>query len=99
MSKKQTKSPEQLQYIREYTESTYDRLTVRMKKGSKDELIAFMNEKLHQIDELERTVNKTPEQEDLLIKLKSLYCFSKQGTPSVNGLILQLLKLETGIEF
>lgn len=88
----------QLDIQREYNKANYDRISVRIKKGTRDKLIQHMTNKLSEIEVLEKIEDRTLEQEQYLQELKELYTLTKTGTPSMNSLILALLKRETGIQ-
>ena len=100
--KKYTSSEEaytaQINNQREYNKEHYDRISVRIKKDTREKLIEHMSAKLSEIQELEKTQIRTPAQEQHLQDLKELYTLTKTGTPSMNSLIIALLKRETGIQ-
>lgn len=100
--KKYTSSEEaytaQIDNQREYNKQHYDRISVRIKSGTREKLIEHMSAKLSEIQELEKMQDRTTEQEKHLQDLKELYTLTKTGTPSMNGLIIALLKRETGIQ-
>jgi len=100
--KKYTSSEEaytaQIDNQREYNKTHYDRISVRIKKDTREKLIAHMTAKLSEISELEKMQSRTSEQEQHLQDLKELYTLTKTGTPSMNSLIIALLKRETGIQ-
>lgn len=88
----------QIDNQREYNKEHYDRISVRIKAGTREKLIAHMSTKLSEIQELEKMQGRTPVQEKHLQDLKELYTLTKTGTPSMNSLIIALLKRETGIK-
>lgn len=91
---------QKIKNITSYNEKTYDRLTVRMKKGCKEQLIEHMEQKIEELKELEaKGFMLSFEEERLRQHLRDLYSVSTRGTPSVNDLILNLLRKETGIDF
>lgn len=81
-----------------YNKTAYDRLTVRIASGNRERLLDHMRNMLERVDVLENMGSRTEEQEQELVKLKSLYQVSDRGIPSINNLICQLLKAETGID-
>ncbi len=81
-----------------HNSESYDRLTVRIAKGNKDVLIAHMEQKIARINDLQNMTDRTAEQSQELKRLESFYQMSDRGIPSVNHLICQLLKAETGID-
>ncbi len=87
-----------IKYQDERNEQVYDRLTVRLPKGYKEKLLDYMTTKIKEITILENMENRTEDQENLLQELKVLYTVSDRGTPSVNNLIINLLRKETGID-
>lgn len=88
----------QIDNQREYNKTHYDRISVRIKKDTREKLIDHMSTKLSEIQELEKMQTRTPKQEQHLKDLKELYTYTKTGTPSMNSLIIALLKRETGIQ-
>ena len=82
----------------QYNKTAYDRLTVRIASGNRERLLDHMQSMLARIDDLENMDNRTEEQDQELARLKSLYQVSDRGIPSINNLICQLLKMETGID-
>lgn len=88
----------QIDNQREYNKEHYDRISVRIKTGTREKLLEHMSCKLSEIADLEMIENRTPEQEQHLQDLKELYTLTKTGTPSMNSLIIALLKRETGIQ-
>lgn len=88
----------QIDIQRGYNKEHYDRITVRIKKDTRKKLIEHMSAKLAEISSLEKMKDRTPEQEQRLEDLKDLYTLTKTGTPSMNSLIIALLKRETGIQ-
>lgn len=88
----------QIDNQREYNKTHYDRISVRIKKDTREKLIEHMSAKLSEIQELEKMKDRTLEQEQHLQDLKELYTLTKTGTPSMNSLIIALLKRETGIQ-
>ena len=88
----------QIDNQREYNKTHYDRISLRIKTGTREKLIEHMSAKLSEIQELKKIEDRTPEQEQRLQDLKELYTLSKTGTPSMNSLIIALLKRETGIQ-
>lgn len=86
--------------IANYNEEHYERLTVRMKKGCKEQLVEYMHSRIKRLAELEEKDFMLSDREDAEKRhLKALYSVSTRGTPSVNDLILNLLRKETGIDF
>lgn len=83
--------------IEGYNKKTYDRVTFNMPKGYKDKLHAYMKERIKDIEALEKIENRTPEQQQELERLQSMYQLSTRGEPSLNTLIIKLLEQETGI--
>lgn len=81
-----------------YNKTAYDRLTVRIASGNRELLLDHMQSMLARIDNLENMESRTEEQEQELRKLQTLYKVSDRGTPSINHLICELLKTETGID-
>lgn len=81
-----------------YNKTAYDRLTVRIASGNRELLLDHMKSMLARVDDLESMASRTEEQDQELVKLKSLYQVSDRGIPSINNLICQLLKMETGID-
>ena len=88
----------QINNQRVYNKEHYDRISVRIKKDTREKLIEHMSTKLSEIQELEKMTDRTPAQEQHLQGLKELYTLTKTGTPSMNSLIIALLKRETGIQ-
>ena len=89
-----------LQYINGddgYNKRAYDRVTFNMPKGYKDKLQAYMRDRIDDIKTLEDNSDRTPEQQQELEKLQSMYQLSTRGEPSLNTLIIKLLEQETGI--
>lgn len=84
--------------IEGYNKKTYDRVTFNMPKGYKDKLHAYMKERIKDIEELEKIEDRTPEQQQELTRLQSMYQLSTRGEPSLNTLIIKLLEQETGIQ-
>ena len=81
-----------------YNKTAYDRLTVRIASGNRERLLDHMQIMMARIDNLENMESRTEEQDQELARLKSLYQVSDRGIPSINNLICQLLKMETGID-
>ena len=81
-----------------YNKVAYDRLTVRIASGNRERLVDHMQTMLARVHDLETMESRTAEQEQELAKLKDLYQVSDRGIPSINNLICQLLKIETGID-
>lgn len=81
-----------------YNKTAYDRLTVRIANGNRERLLEHMQSMLARIDILENMESRTEEQEQELSRLKVLYQVSDRGIPSINHLICELLKAETGID-
>ena len=89
-----------LQYINGddgYNKREYDRVTFNMPKGYKDKLQAYMRDRIDDIKTLEDNSDRTPEQQEELERLQSMYQLSTRGEPSLNTLIIKLLEQETGI--
>ena len=80
-----------------YNKKTYDRVTFNMPKGYKDKLHAYMRDRIDHIKTLEDNSDRTPEQQQELERLQSMYQLSTRGEPSLNTLIIKLLEQETGI--
>lgn len=83
--------------IEGYNKKTYDRVTFNMPKGYKDKLHDYMKERIKDIEALEKIEDRTPEQQQELERLQSMYQLSTRGEPSLNTLIIKLLEQETGI--
>jgi len=83
--------------IEGYNKRTYDRVTFNMPKGYKDKLHAYMRDRIEDIKTLEDNSDRTPEQQEELERLQSMYQLSTRGEPSLNTLIIKLLEQETGI--
>ena len=83
--------------IEGYNKRTYDRVTFNMPKGYKDKLHAYMRDRIDDIKTLEDNSDRTPEQQQELERLQSMYQLSTRGEPSLNTLIIKLLEQETGI--
>lgn len=83
--------------IEGYNKRTYDRVTFNMPKGYKDKLHAYMRERIEDIKTLEDNSDRTPEQQEELERLQSMFQLSTRGEPSLNTLIIKLLEQETGI--
>lgn len=81
-----------------YNKTAYDRLTVRIANGNRERLLDHMQSMLAKVESLENMESRTAEQDQALARLKSLYQVSDRGIPSINNLICQLLKEETGID-
>ena len=81
-----------------YNKTAYDRLTVRIASGNRERLLEHMQIMLARIENLEKMENRTEEQDQELTRLKALYQVSDRGIPSINNLVCQLLKMETGID-
>lgn len=81
-----------------YNKTAYDRLTVRIANGNRERLLEYMQSMLARIDILENMESRTADQDQELARLTSLYQVSDRGIPSINNLICQLLKAETGID-
>ena len=90
---------QKIKNISDYNEKTYDRLTVRMQKGAKEQLVAYMQSKIKRLQELEEKDYLSDLEEHEKRHLEALYSVSTRGTPSVNDLICNLLRKETGIDF
>lgn len=80
-----------------FNRSAYDRLTVRIPIGNREKLLDHMQTMLLEIDRLEKA-ERTAEQDSRLEDLKALYQVSDRGIPSINHLICELIKRETGID-
>ena len=80
-----------------YNKRTYDRVTFNMPKGYKDKIHAYMRDRIEDIKTLEDNSDRTPEQQEELERLQSMYQLSTRGEPSINTLIIKLLEQETGI--
>lgn len=81
-----------------YNKTAYDRLTVRIASGNRERLLDHMQSMLARVHDLENMESRTEEQEQELSRLKVLYQVSDRGIPSINNLICQLLRMETGID-
>lgn len=81
-----------------YNKTAYDRLTVRIASGNRERLLDHMQSMLARVGNLENMESRTAEQEQELARLKALYQVSDRGIPSINNLVCQLLKMETGID-
>lgn len=87
-----------ISYTDKRNAESYDRLTVRVPKGYRDKLLKVMNDRVAEVETLQAIPDRTTEQENRLNRLRSLYTVSDRGMPSINNLIVNLLKNETGIE-
>lgn len=73
--------------------AVYDSHLLRMPKGYKDKLTAYIQEQLNRIAEIEQSAPGSDE----LKRLKRLYTYTDRHTPNINNLLMQLLQDETGI--
>ena len=80
-----------------FNKIAYDRLTVRIPSGNREKLLDHMQNMLSEIDALTKQ-ERTAEQDTRLADLQALYQVSDRGIPSINHLICELIKRETGID-